>query len=153
MTNEKKLEKIKEIVRIKQSVIKGDIDRFRIASPVDAVKVVTKFIGDEDREVLLVLVLSTKNQVNAIHRCHVGSLNASVVHPREVMKAAILNNGASVIIAHNHPSCNPEPSSEDIQVTERLAECGKLMGIELLDSLIVTNDHKNYVSLKEKGYI
>ena len=107
MTNEKKLEKIKEIVRIKQSVIKGDIDRFRIASPVDAVKVVTKFIGDEDREVLLVLVLSTKNQVNAIHRCHVGSLNASVVHPREVMKAAILNNGASVIIAHNHPSCNP----------------------------------------------
>lgn len=153
MAKKETLEMVKEIVRIKQVVTKGEIAREKIASPQDAVAIATKYIGDEDREVFLVMVLNTKNQVNAVHRCHVGSINASIVHPREVMKAAILNNGASIIVAHNHPSYNPEPSREDIAVTERLKEVGSLLGIELLDSLIVTDNPKKYISLKEKGYL
>lgn len=153
MAKNEKLEMVKEILRIKQVVTKGVIVREKIASPQDAVKIATKYIGDEDREVFLVIVLNTKNQVNAVHRCHVGSINSSIVHPREVMKAAILNNGASIIVAHNHPSYNPEPSREDIAVTERLKEVGTLLGIELLDSLIVTDNPEKYISLKEKGYL
>jgi DNA repair protein RadC len=109
-------------------------------------------IADEDREVFLVLMLNTKNQVVGLHRAHVGSLNASIVHPREVMKCAILNNAASIIVGHNHPSGDPTPSREDIEVTKRLAEAGKIMGIEVLDHVIVTHTGKN-VSLKEKGYL
>lgn len=102
-----KLEMVKEIVRIKQVVTEGELVREKITSPEGAAGIATKYIGDEDREVFLVLVLNTKNQVNAVHRCHIGSVNASVVHPREVFKAAILNNGASIVVAHNHPSYNP----------------------------------------------
>ena len=108
-------------------------------------------IGSEDREVLLVLCLNTKNDVVAIHRCHVGSLNSSIVHPREVFKSAILNNAASIIISHNHPSFNCSPSSEDIEVTKRIQEAGILLGIELLDHIIVTPS--TFLSLKEKGYM
>ena len=87
-----------------------------------------------------------------LHRAHVGSLNASIVHPREVMKCAILNNAASIIVGHNHPSGDPTPSREDIEVTKRLAEAGKILGIDVLDHVIVTYTGKN-VSLKEKGYL
>ncbi|MGG3641438.1 JAB domain-containing protein [Bacillus gobiensis] len=150
---EEKLEMVKEIVRLKQVVAEGEIVRERITSPDDAVRIATNYIGDEDREIFLVLVLNTKNQVNAIHRCHAGSVNASIVHPREVFKVAILNNGHSIVVAHNHPSNDPTPSRQDIEVTRRLQEAGSLLGIELLDSLIVTNSPHNYVSLKEKGYL
>ena len=87
-----------------------------------------------------------------LHRTHVGSLNASIVHPRDVMKWAILNNAASIIVAHQHPSDDPTPSREDLEVTKRLAEAGKIMGIDVLDHVIVTYTGKN-VSLKEKGYL
>ncbi|MGG0888947.1 JAB domain-containing protein [Cytobacillus horneckiae] len=153
MAKKEKLEMVKEIVRIKQVITKGEVERERIASPQDAADIATKYIGDEDREVFLVLVLNTKNQVNAVHRCHVGSINSSIVHPREVMKTAILNNGASIVVAHNHPSYNPEPSREDIAVTERIKEVGSWLGIELLDSLIVTDNPNKFISLKEKGYL
>ncbi|MEU2237709.1 JAB domain-containing protein, partial [Streptomyces vietnamensis] len=106
---EQKLEMVQEIVRIKQVVTEGEIARKVITSPDVAAAIATEYIGDEDREVFLVMVLNTKNEVNAVHRCHVGSINASIVHPREVFKAAILNNGTSIVVAHNHPSYNPEP--------------------------------------------
>lgn len=147
------LELVKEIVRIKQVVTESELERKIITSPDDAAAIATEYIGDEDREVFLVMVLNTKNQVNAVHRCHVGSINASIAHPREIFKAAILNNGASIMVAHNHPSYNPEPSNEDIQVTLRLQEAGALLGIELLDSLIVTQNPQKYISLRTKGYI
>lgn len=150
---QKNLEMVKEIVKVKQVVIEGETPREKITSPDDGARIATKYIGDEDREVFLVLVLNTKNQVNAVHRCHIGSINASIVHPREVFKASILNNGASIIVAHNHPSYNSEPSREDIQVTKRLKEAGEILGIEVLDHLIVTDNPRNYTSLKEKGYL
>ncbi|EOO64346.1 DNA repair protein RadC [Bacillus cereus VD196] len=97
------------------------------------------------------LYLNTKNQV--IHRqtIFIGSLNTSIVHPREVFKEAFRRAAASIICLHNHPSGDPTPSREDIAVTKRLVECGQIIGIEVLDHIII-GDHK-FVSLKEKGHI
>ena len=91
--------------------------------------------------------LSAKQSIFA----NVGSLNASVVHPRETFKAAILNNAASIIVAHQHPSGDSSPSQEDIHVTKRLKDAGQIIGIEVLDHLIVGRNQ--FTSLKEKGYV
>ncbi len=101
------MEKIIEIIRIKQIVERLEEDRFVVRSPEDAYDCAKKHIADDDREVFFVMCLNTKNEVIAIHRAHVGSLNASVVHPRDVFKSAILNNSASIIVAHQHPSGSP----------------------------------------------
>ena len=121
-----------------------------VKSPADAFKIFSDFIGSADRELFVVACLNTKNEIVNISVVHIGSLNASVVHPREVFKTAILSNSASIICAHNHPSGHPDPSREDIEVTKRLAEAGKILGIELLDHVII-GDNK-YYSLKEKGH-
>ena len=110
-----------------------------------------EFLADSDRERFVVVCSDKKNQPTAINICHVGSLNASLVHPREVMKAAILANGASIIVGHNHPSQDATPSREHCEVTKRLVEAGKIIGIDVLDDLIVCEE--KFVSLKEKGYI
>jgi len=123
----------------------------RISSPDDAYKLFKPFLVDSDREQFILACLDTKNQPTMINVCHVGSLNASIVHPREVMKAAILSNAASIIVAHNHPSQDPTPSREDIEVTKRLVEAGKIVGIEVIDHLIVCEE--KFVSLKERGHI
>ncbi|MEK4712039.1 JAB domain-containing protein [Sporosarcina sp. FSL K6-5500] len=122
-----------------------------IRSPEDGYNLFKQFLGELDREYLVVMCLDVKNQPTAINVCHIGSLNASIVHPREVMKIAILSNSASILICHNHPSGNPVESPEDIDVTKRLAEAGRIIGIELIDHLIVGDGR--YVSLKDKGYI
>lgn len=122
-----------------------------IRSPEDAYNLFKQFLGELDREYFVVICLDVKNQPTAINVCHVGSLNASIVHPREIMKTAILSNAASILVCHNHPSGQPEPSPEDIEVTKRLVNAGDLMGIELLDHLVIGDD--KFVSLKEKGYI
>jgi DNA repair protein RadC len=148
------LTSIFEVVRIKQE-IKESLEPFalyQIRSPQDAQELAAAQIADEDREVFLVMMLNTKNQVIGLHRAHVGSLNASIVHPRDVMKSAILNNAASIIVSHQHPSGDTTPSREDIEVTKRLAEAGKIIGIEVLDHVIVSHTGK-HVSLKEKGYL
>ncbi|ERI10403.1 JAB domain-containing protein [Aneurinibacillus aneurinilyticus] len=122
-----------------------------VKSPKDAYRLLKRFLIDVDREYFLVVCLDTKNQPTAINVCHIGSLNASIVHPREVLKPAILSNSASIIVAHNHPSNDPTPSREDIEVTNRLVEAGKIIGIGVLDHLVICSD--SFVSLKEKGYV
>jgi DNA repair protein RadC len=122
-----------------------------VKSPEDAYKLLKQLLVEADREHFLVVCLDTKNQPTAINICHVGSLNASIVHPREVFKSAILSNSASILVAHNHPSNDPTPSREDLEVTKRLVEAGKIIGIDVLDHLIVCAD--KFVSLKEKGHI
>jgi len=122
-----------------------------IRSPEDGYRLMKHFLGELDREAFIVISLDTKNQPVSINICHVGSLNASIVHPREVMKSAILSNAASIMVGHNHPSGNSTPSREDIEVTKRLVEAGNIVGIELLDHIIVGDE--SFVSLKEKGYI
>lgn len=123
----------------------------KITSPADALELGKKFLEDSDREQLLLCCLDTKNQPLALNVVSVGSLNASLIHPREVFKVSILSNANSMIIFHNHPSGDPTPSNEDINITNRLRECGKIMGIELIDHIIIGND--SFCSLKEKGII
>ncbi|WP_138494368.1 JAB domain-containing protein [Paenibacillus pinistramenti] len=122
-----------------------------IRSPQDAARLLRPLLQDADREHFLVVCLDTKNNVNSITTSHIGSLNASIVHPRECFKTAILSNAASIICAHNHPSGNTTPSPEDIQITTRLKEAGELLGIELLDHLIIAGN--DFCSLKEGGFI
>jgi len=144
------MEKI-QIVSIKMVKEKNlEYGSSKISSPKDSANILKDFIGDNDREALVVLTLDTKNKITSITVASLGSLNSSIVHPREVFKTAILGNASSIIIGHNHPSGDPTPSKEDISITLRLKECGKILGIELLDHIIIGDDNK-YISLKEKG--
>ncbi|UOY94161.1 DNA repair protein RadC [Ectobacillus sp. JY-23] len=125
--------------------------RYSIRNPEDCAKYMMEEMRFLQQEHFVCLYLNTKNQI--IHRqtVFIGSLNASIVHPREVFREALRRSAASLICLHNHPSGDPSPSREDIEVTKRLTECGKIMGVELLDHIII-GEHK-FVSLKEKGYI
>ncbi|MDR4985943.1 DNA repair protein RadC [Bacillus cereus] len=123
----------------------------RVKSPEDASLLFKQFLDGADREYFIVLCLDIKNQPTAINVCHIGSLNSSIVHPREVLKPAIISNAASIIVAHNHPSNDPTPSREDLEVTKRLIEAGKVVGIDVLDHLIVCEE--SFISLKEKGHM
>ena len=101
------------------------------------------------QEIVVALYLNTKNEIIKKEEVFKGSLNSSVAHPREIFKGAVRYSAARLIVGHNHPSGNPEPSDADIQFTKRLAECGELMGIELLDHVIAGEN--SYISLKEWG--
>ncbi|WP_445478307.1 JAB domain-containing protein [Lysinibacillus irui] len=121
----------------------------KIRSPRCAYDLIRDFLGDVDREHFIVLCLDTKNQPTCLQVVHIGSLNASIVHPREVLKPALLSNAASIIVAHNHPSNVSDPSPEDIEVTKRLVQAGEILGIDILDHLILCTD--TFRSLKESG--
>lgn len=123
----------------------------KIAKPGDAANFVMEEMRVLSQEHLRVIMLNTKNGVVFVKDVSIGSLNSSIVHPREVFCEAIKRNSASIIICHNHPSGDPAPSREDISVTQRLKECGRMIGIELLDHIIIGNGV--YVSLKEKGLL
>ncbi|WP_419873091.1 RadC family protein [Candidatus Pristimantibacillus sp. PTI5] len=121
----------------------------KIRSPKDVFELLRYEIGLEQKEFFVVLFLSTKNHIIGKETISIGSLNSAIVHPREVFKAACRRSACSIIAAHNHPSQDTTPSPEDIKLTKRLVEAGEIMGIELLDSMIVTGH--SYCSLKERG--
>ena len=123
----------------------------KISSPKDAVELLKKFLDGADREQFITCCMDIKNQPTSINVVSVGTVNSSLVHPREVFKTAILGNSSSIIVAHNHPSGDPSPSKEDIDITERLREVGKIIGINVIDHIIIGDNR--YVSLKEKGVI
>ncbi|CAH0132506.1 DNA integrity scanning protein DisA [Peribacillus sp. Bi96] len=129
----------------------NDQDRYVIRSPEDGANYCMEEMRFLSQEHFVCLYLNTKNQVLQKTTVFIGSLNASIVHPREVFKEAFKRSAASIICLHNHPSGDPSPSREDIEVTKRLVECGKIIGIEVLDHIII-GEHK-YISLKEKGYL
>lgn len=124
----------------------------KISSPSDAIEIGRSMLDGSDREKLLLCCLNTKNEPTNLNIVSIGSLNSSIVHPREVFKLAILGNSASIILFHNHPSGDTTPSKEDINITERIKEAGKIIGIELIDHIILGDENK-YTSLKEKGII
>ncbi|MBX9973216.1 DNA repair protein RadC [Cytobacillus firmus] len=126
-------------------------DRYIIRSPEDGANYVMHDMRFLSQEHFVCLYLNTKNQVLHKQTIFIGSLNASIVHPREVFKEAFRRSAASIICIHNHPSGDPTPSREDIEVTKRLAESGKIIGIDVLDHLIIGEN--KFVSLKEKGYL
>ncbi len=107
-------------------------------------------MGALEQEELRVVVLDTKNQVVEVVMVYRGTINSSAVRVAEVFKAAIRRNAAAIILAHNHPSGDPTPSSEDVAVTREIVEAGKLLGIELLDHLVIGGGGQ-WVSLRERG--
>ena len=122
-----------------------------IRTPADTLPVLEAELGSRSAEVFLALAMNTKNHVIAILPVSQGSLNASIVHPRELFQRAILSNCASLILAHNHPSGDSSPSPEDIALTRRLVEAGQLLDIPILDHIIL--GYGNFYSFKEHGLI
>ncbi|MEK3731412.1 MULTISPECIES: RadC family protein [Paenibacillus] len=120
-----------------------------IRSPHDAAELLSEQMRYLQKEHFVCLFLNTKNHVIAQETLSMGSLNASIVHPREVFRAAIKCSSASLVCAHNHPSGDPTPSPEDISMTARLVEAGRIVGIDVLDHLIIGDG--TFVSLKERG--
>jgi len=110
-----------------------------IRGPDDVVAVLGRRLHKEQREHFVVLLLNARHEVTAMETISIGSLNASVVHPREVFKPAILASAASIVLVHNHPSGDPEPSDEDLSITKRLVEAGELLGIGVLDHVLIAS--------------
>jgi DNA repair protein RadC len=121
-----------------------------ISSPADVERLLRGRIANLDRENFVVMLLNTKNEVIETSTVSVGTLSASLVHPREVFKPAIRASAASVVLAHNHPSGKVEPSREDREVTRRLSEAAGILGVEVLDHVIVGD---GYFSMKEHGML
>ena len=121
-----------EMVKEKRVKYKENITRAETAA-----EILKTVIGNADRETAVVLCLDTKNKINAINIVSVGTVDATLTHPREVFKAAILSNATGIIFAHNHPSGDIEPSKEDEQITKRLIKAGKILGIDVLDAIII----------------
>ena len=116
----------------------------------DVVKFVRPLFDGLDREQFVVVLVNAKHRPIGAHVVSIGSLTASVVHPRETFKCAVVGNAESIFVCHNHPSGSPEPSPEDIEITERLRECGDLLGIRLIDHVIVAGD--SHFSFVAAGY-
>ena len=123
---------------------------FAVSSPADVHPLLREEFRGLDRERFLALYLDTRHRVVAAETVSIGSLNASLVHPREVFKPAVAMSAAAVIVAHNHPSGDASPSGDDLDLTARLDRCGDLLGIALLDHL-VTGD-KDIISIREYGW-
>ena len=142
-----------DIVKV-QMVKDGTIEygKKAIRNPQDLAELGMKFLKNADREIFLLVCLNTRNHINCIHVVSIGTVNASLVAPREVFKIALLSNASEVAFIHNHVSGDVEPSEDDLLITRRLAECGKLFDIKLLDHVIVSDDGK-YESFMEKGLI
>ena len=122
-----------------------------IKSPAEVYQVAKQLLAlhEEPEENFCIFCLNAKNKIIGVHTISIGSLTASIVHPREVFKAAMLNNASAIICLHNHPSGDPEPSREDIEITRRLVEAGKLLGINVLDHVII--GEQGYISMKGNG--
>lgn len=135
----------------RRSVSSDPMTRPVINSPQDIAHLVMEEMRYLDREHFRVVSLSTKNHVLGISSISIGSLNSSLVHPRECFKEAIRRNSNAIILLHNHPSGDPTPSREDVEVTRRLSDGGQILGIEVLDHVIIGDNR--YISLKERGIL
>lgn len=135
---------------VKESSKRYDIENV-IKSPSSAYEIVEEVLGlsKKTQEHFVLLSLNTKNQIIGIHTLHIGTVDMSVVHSRDVFQRAILNNATNIMVCHNHPSGNTEPSRQDIDMTKRLKQGSEILGINLLDHIIVGDD---FTSMKEHGY-
>jgi len=136
---------------VRESSITAPAPRLRGAQ--QAAELLRQYLGAVDREHFVVVLLDRKNAPIGLHTVSIGSLTASVVHPREVFKVAILANAAAFLCGHNHPSGDPAPSQEDRTLTRRLVDAGKLLGIALLDHLILGDGTTAYFSFADQGLL
>ena len=125
----------------------------KIKSPEDVLKVIADELSTYDREVFAVLNLKSNGQAINLNICSMGTLDSSMVSPREVFKSSILSNAAAFIAIHNHPSGSLSPSQEDKDVTKRLLACSELLGIKMLDHIIVAGDKAHMYSFKQDGIL
>ena len=131
--------------------LRSQRQNFKVTCPGDLAELLYNEFGYNNQEVLKLIMLNTKNMIIGMKDVFKGSLNSSIVHPREIFSEALKRNSASIIVCHNHPSGDPTPSKEDVNITLRLVECSKIMGIDLIDHIIIGSN--KYISLKEKGII
>ena len=122
-----------------------------IRTPDDVFAIMAPEYNNAVVETAQMLALDTKNKIIGVFTISTGSLNSSIIHPRDVFQRAILSNAASVILVHNHPSGDPTPSPEDMELTRRLVEAGKMLDIEVLDHVVIGEGR--FASLKEHGVI
>ena len=123
----------------------------RVSTPSDSAALFTRMLQDEASEVFAILCLSTKHRVLAYHEVSRGCLDSTLVHPREVFKAALLANAAAIVLAHNHPSGDPTPSPDDMTLTRRLVDAGRLIGVDVLDHIVIGDGR--YASFRERGWL
>lgn len=147
-----KLTENKRVVLEKEVSMNYPMLAYKITSPSDAVEIGKEClrIHEKPEEYMYMICMNMKNRVIGVFEISHGSVNASIVMPREVFQKALLANATSIIVMHNHPSGDCTTSREDIEVTKRLAEAGKIVGVELLDHIIIGD---SYSSLKEQGYV
>jgi DNA repair protein RadC len=159
----KELSKVKGIGIAKATQIKASFElskridedflpqKKKVKTPEQVLSLVKSKLKGKKKEHFLVVLLDTRNQLIRLSNVSVGSLSANIVHPREVFKEAISSSASACIFVHNHPSGDPTPSKEDIELTKRLIKVGEIVGIDVLDHIIVTDN--DFISFKEKGII
>lgn len=146
-----KAAKIKAAIELgRRLALAGYSDGYIIKKPDDVISLLMDEMRYLNKEYFKVVMLNVKNKVIAVDTVSIGSLNTSIVHPREVFKAAIERSASSIIMVHNHPSGDPTPSREDIEVSDRIFKSGNLLGIKVLDHIIIGDGIG--ISLKERGY-
>lgn len=139
-----------EVVRLKQMVLERPVKyQTKLTNAALGKEIAIAEIGDEAQEVVLLMVLNNQNEINAIHRIALGGVSNSFVSPREVFASALLNNGARILLAHNHPGGSLQPSPADIAITKKLQYLGFIMGIDLVDHFIVSGTEG--ISLRQLG--
>jgi DNA repair protein RadC len=156
MVNQNKIIRFKTLVwKFKETNIKypelTEMPKKKISSPKDFFELFQPIFKEEPVENFIVVWLSSANRVIGFEKVSVGNLNSSIVDPRSVFRSAIVSNSASIIVAHNHPSGNNEPSEEDISITKKLVESGKLLGVHVFDHIIFAED--TYTSFVERRLI
>ena len=144
------LKKLKKDNKVRESIAKKMLNPLAVARVLRAILKIEDKI-DQDKEHFWCIGLNTRNVIEYLELVSLGTLNASLVHPREIFRRAISYGVNSIILGHNHPSDDVEPSEEDIRITNRLVEAGKIIGIEVLDHVIVSQ--KNSVSLQTRWMI
>lgn len=149
--NDAKASKILAIAELSKRISREKVDKTKITSPQNISALLIEEMRYLKKEVFKVVLLDTKNNVIAISDVSIGCLDSTVVHPREVFIEAIKNSSAAIILVHNHPSGEVEPSNEDKNITNRIVECGKIIGIRVLDHIIIGDG--DFLSFKEHGYI
>jgi DNA repair protein RadC len=150
-----KKREIKNVDIVRVLLIKDPDSHYRrqsLEKTEDVVSLAKKFLEGEDREVFITINIDQSSKINSIHVVAIGSLNTSIIQPREVFKTAILSNASKIILAHNHPSGNPNPSDDDSKLTCQIFQCGDLLGIEVLDHIIIGDGkYSHCMKFGEKG--
>lgn len=133
-----------KVMLIKDSSVPSD--KKRIGSPVDVVSMFETYLDGADREHFCIAMLDRKNNILGINTVSIGTISTSIVHPREVFKPALIIGASGIILCHNHPSGDTNPSRDDIEITNRLKEAGKILGIEIVDHVIIGDDYYSFMS-------